>query len=125
MVGSYVNIQQVFVWISCTAFITTESMSFMLVYLVPSHVYLNTCREVTLITVIFRVCMVSLEMIGVCTLSLELFSTLSAGSWCVQILLSPLLARLPSVIEAKVFEHHMSGFINLATSLTSPGSNVI
>ena len=69
--------------------------------------------------------MVSLEMISVCTLSLELFSTLSAGSRCVQVPLSPLLARLPGVIEAKVFEHDMPGFINLATSLTCPGSNVI
>ena len=53
-----------------------------------------------------------------------MFSTLGAGSRRVEILLSPLFARLPRVIEDKMFLHDMSGFVNLATHLTRPGIDV-
>ena len=97
----------------------------MFVYMMQLKNTLPVCCKATLITEVLLICMVSLVMVGEGALSFEMFPALSAGSGRVEVPLSPLLARLPRVIKPEMFEHHVSGFVNLAASLAGPGFNVI
>ena len=100
-------------------------MLLMFVYMMQLKNTLPASCKATLITEVLLICMVSLVMVGERALSFEMFPTLCAGSGRIEVPLSPLPARLPCVIKTEMFEHHMSGFVNLAANLTCPGFNVI